>query len=207
MNSQNIFPCSLCESEEYLDFEKLKTHLQDFHNIFQTQKQTFLLALIVVEFDHDDILQKLMTGMQERVEIILSGEDRADRANEVVVDVQEEDDIREDLKEEILKQTETYDVDTIQQKIREDLDSDEEDGNDDTDPGDIPIEPTVMVNIKEEPEESLEQSSQVVTEEVNRLNLYERFKKMNLCRLCYSKVEDEKAIQKHEEEEQTVWRK
>ena len=200
MNAQNIFQCSLCDSTESLDFEKLKTHLRDFHNILQTQRQTFLLALIVVEFDHDDTLQRLMTEMQERVERMLSNED----AETTMVNVQDDDEIREDLKEEILKQTETYDVDDIQQKIRVDLESDVEveDEDDPVDKVDDPLEPTVMVQIKEEPQESYKQSSSATNErEINNLNLYEKFKNMNLCRLCYSKFDDEEAIDKHEEEE------
>ena len=95
-----------------MSFDNLKLHLLRHHRVGHPQRQTFLLALIVVEFDRDVLLNKLMVQMQERVEAILTSEERNEEEEEEPEEITIEgtplvrdpgdDDLCEDLKGEIL---------------------------------------------------------------------------------------------------------
>ena len=130
-----------------MSFDNLKLHLLRHHRVGHPQRQTFLLALIVVEFDRDVLLNKLMVQMQERVEAILTSEERnadedeGEEPEEITIEgtplVRDpsDDDLCEDLKGEILRQKGGTDQDLadMQQKIQQTLDSDSEDNEDDND--------------------------------------------------------------------------
>merc|ERR1712218_100681 len=99
----------------------------------------------------------------------------------------------------------------MQQKIQQTLDSDsEEDNEDDNDINEDTADPIKVkeesvdeedsapveeTNLEETPEEEA-----AVPENINELNLVEKFASMNLCRLCYANVEG-CDVKKHEESE------
>ena len=108
-------PCSFCGLSVSLNVGQLSTHLAEHHNL--TDKQTLLMAFIIVHNEPDDVLTELLARVDDRVRNLLGkhvgnyrghSEGESDTAEEVMAD-----------------------IDEIQKRITSELDSDESDSDDD----------------------------------------------------------------------------
>ena len=190
--------CTLCPAEDtsVYDYEQLIVHLNDDHKI--VQKHVFLVALIVADYEKDELLQDLMIQLEERVKDILETEEETEEVA-LQEDCGTNDDLRNNLRDEIIRRTEVpNDVNNIQAKIQEELDSSSDE--EDEEPNTIRTDPQTQEKeldsdlVKEEVQD--EEVEQVIKEKkVEGINLVEKFAATNMCRLCYTQSSDKK---KHE---------
>ena len=205
---KGAIPCSFCGLSVSLNVGQLSSHLTEHHNL--TDKQTLLMAFIIVHNKPDDVLTELLARVDDRVRDLLGKHVGHDRGHS-----EEESDTAEEV---------MADIDEIQKRITSELDSDESDSDDDQsedmEESERVFNPDRSTNgdnaaeDKEEPERTSpnvvikteivdndEQPSEESSVDKKDINIVDRFSSLNMCKLCYTSFEDKEDLRGHEETE------
>ena len=193
--------CIFCSIQVNFHVGQLMSHLQEDHKL--AGRQTIFMALIIVDSEADNVLADLLAKVDDRVKVLLEKHVEQERD-----DLADESQMETNIPEENLN--EAANIDEIQKKIEDELDSensdsdDEDDGTQDSvdvsgnsiqEDGVLEIPPV----IKSEDVEHIEPSSDVSCDPKENVNIVEKFSTMNMCKLCYAAFKDKTHLQEHEQ--------
>ena len=178
--------CTFCQKSVNSNVGDLKYHLTEDHRL--AEKQTLLMAFIILDNEPDDLLSELLSKVDQRVRDLLEKHGEVDGEGQYdPEDKSESQGVEEDIEE-------------IQKRITNELCSDDSDSESEVADNREESERTVPnVVIKEEVVEDVVTTSDESVAAKDNVNIVEKFINMNMCKLCYSSFQDKESLQEHEE--------